>query len=101
MWVSCGPKRRRIIRRRHQPDWTDSPPSGSYTVDPNCTGTIFNADGAKTDNLVILDGGKRFFLLSVASETSPRFDTPGPWLRQQPPGVAGAERGGTSPRMRI
>jgi len=50
-------------------DWTDFPPSGSYTVDPDCTGSIFDADGAKTNNLVILDGGKGFFLLSVAPDT--------------------------------
>jgi len=50
-------------------DWTDSPPSGSYTVDPDCSGSIFDADGNKTNNLVVLDGGKRFFLLSVTPET--------------------------------
>ena len=50
-------------------DWTDSPPSGSYTVDLDCTGSIFDADGTKTNNLVVLDGGKRFFLLSVTPET--------------------------------
>ena len=50
-------------------DWTDSPPSGSYTIDPDCTGSIFDADGNKTNNLVVLDGGKRFFLLSVTPET--------------------------------
>ncbi len=50
-------------------DWTDSPPSGSYTVHPDCTGSIFDADGTKTNNLVVLDGGKRFFLLSVAPDT--------------------------------
>src|SRR5271167_1620180 len=33
-------------------DWTDSPPSGSYTVDPDCTGSVFAADGAKTNNVV-------------------------------------------------
>ena len=50
-------------------DWTDSPPSGSYTVDRDCTGSFFDADGTKTNNLVILDEGKRFFLLSVAPDT--------------------------------
>ena len=50
-------------------DWSDFPPSGSYTVDPDCTGSIFDADGTKTNNLVVLDGGKRFFLLSVTPET--------------------------------
>ena len=50
-------------------DWTDSPPSGSYTVDQDCTGSVFAADGTKTNNLIVLDGGKRFFLLSVAPDT--------------------------------
>jgi hypothetical protein len=50
-------------------DWTDSPPSGSYTVDPDCTGSVFAADGTKTNNLIVVDAGKRFFLLSVATDT--------------------------------
>ncbi len=50
-------------------DWTDFPPSGSYTVDPDCTGSFFTADGTKNNNLIVLDGGKRFFLLSVAPDT--------------------------------
>jgi hypothetical protein len=50
-------------------DWTDFPPSGSYTVDRDCTGSIFDADGTKTDNLVVTDGGKGFLLLSVQPDT--------------------------------
>jgi hypothetical protein len=50
-------------------DWTDSPPNGSYTVDLDCTGSFFDADGTKTNNVVVLDGGKGFLLLSVAPET--------------------------------
>jgi hypothetical protein len=50
-------------------DWANSPPIGTYTVDPDCTGSFFDADGAKTNNVVVLDGGKRFFLLSVAPDT--------------------------------
>ena len=50
-------------------DWTDSPPSGSYVIDPDCTGSIFDADGNKTNNLVVLDGGKSFYLLSVGPGT--------------------------------
>ena len=50
-------------------DWTDFPPSGSYTVDPDCTGSFFDADSTKSNNLLVLDGGKRFFLLSVTPET--------------------------------
>jgi hypothetical protein len=52
-------------------DWTDLPPIGeaSYTVDPDCTGSLFAADGTKTNKLIVLDGGKRFFLLSVFPDT--------------------------------
>jgi hypothetical protein len=50
-------------------DWTDSPPSGSYTVDPDCTGSVFDANSTHSNNVVVLDGGKRFFLLSVAPGT--------------------------------
>ena len=50
-------------------DWTDSPPRGSYTVEPDCTGSFFDAGGSKTNNVVVLDGGKRFFLLSVSPDT--------------------------------
>ena len=42
----------------------------SYTVDADCTGSLFAADGTKTNNLVVLDGGKRFFLLSEAPGTT-------------------------------
>jgi len=49
--------------------WTDFPPSGSYTVNPDCTGSFFDADGAKTNNVVVLDGGKGFFALSMAPDT--------------------------------
>lgn len=48
-------------------DWGDSPPpNGSYKIDPDCTGSFFNTDGGKTYNVVVLDGGKRFLLLSLA-----------------------------------
>jgi hypothetical protein len=46
-------------------DWSDQLEPGSYTVDPDCTGTFFN----KSNNLVVLDGGKRYLLLSVAPGT--------------------------------
>ena len=50
--------------------WTDFPaPNGSYTVDPDCTGSFFDANGTHSNNVVVLDGGKRFFLLSVAPGT--------------------------------
>lgn len=47
-------------------DWFDQLEPGSYTVDPDCTGTFFN----KSQNLVVLDGGKRYFLLSVSPGTT-------------------------------
>ena len=52
-------------------DWSDVPriAQTSYTVDPDCTGSLFTTDGTKTNNLIVLDGGKRFFLLSVAPDT--------------------------------
>jgi hypothetical protein len=50
-------------------DWTNFPPIGSYTIDPDCTGSFFDTDGTKTDNVIVLDGGKRFFMLSVQPDT--------------------------------
>jgi len=50
-------------------DWTDESPSGSYTVDPDCTGSFFDADGTKTHNLIVLGKGRGYFLLSVAPDT--------------------------------
>jgi len=51
-------------------DWTDQPnghppPNGTYTVDPDCTGTFLN----KLNNLVVLDGGKKYLLLAVSPGT--------------------------------
>jgi hypothetical protein len=44
-------------------DWTNGPwPDGSYTVDPDCTGSFFDANGTKANNIVVLDGGKRIRL---------------------------------------
>jgi hypothetical protein len=46
-------------------DWTNVPwPNGSYTVDPDCTGTLSNASGTKFANMIVLDGGKRFSMMS-------------------------------------
>ena len=47
-------------------DWTDQVKPGSYTVDPDCTGTFFN----KSQNIVVVDGGKRYFILSAAPGTT-------------------------------
>jgi hypothetical protein len=46
-------------------DWTNGAwPDGSYTVDPDCTGSFFDANGTKTNNIIVIDGGKRFLLIS-------------------------------------
>ena len=50
-------------------DWTDTPTTGTYTVDPDCTGSLFDLNGTKSNNLIVLDGGKRYLLLSVAPGT--------------------------------
>jgi hypothetical protein len=51
--------------------WTDYPaPNGTYTVDPDCTGSLFDADGTHSNNVVVVDGGKRFFVLSQAPGTT-------------------------------
>ena len=50
-------------------DWTNHPwPDGSYTVDPDCTGSIFEADGTKANNIIVLDGGKRFLVLAAGPD---------------------------------
>jgi hypothetical protein len=46
-------------------DWTNEPAPGSYTVNPDCTGTFFD----ELNNLVVFDGGKRYFLLSTGTGT--------------------------------
>lgn len=51
--------------------WADYPaPNGTYTVDSDCTGSFFDADGTHSNNVVVGDGGKRFFLLSVRPGTT-------------------------------
>jgi len=51
--------------------WTDQPaPNGTYTVDSDCTGSFFDANGTHSNNVVVLDGGKRFFLLSTDPGTT-------------------------------
>ncbi len=46
-------------------DWTNVPwPNGSYTVDSDCTASFFKADGTKIENVIVLDGGKRFSVMS-------------------------------------
>ena len=50
--------------------WTDFPaPNGTYTVDRDCTGSIFDTDGTLSNDIIVVDGGKRFFVLSQAPDT--------------------------------
>lgn len=49
--------------------WADYPLNGRYTVDPDCTGSFLDADGTHSNNIVVFDGGKRYFVLSVAPGT--------------------------------
>ncbi len=50
--------------------WTDFPaPNGTYTVAPDCTGSIFDTDGTLSNNIIVVDGGKRFLVLSEAPDT--------------------------------
>ena len=66
-----GPIRRTSSVNGVIQDWTNSPPHGSYTIDPDCTGSFFSPgpDGVKTYNIVVLDGGKRFLLLDLEPDT--------------------------------
>lgn len=51
--------------------WTDQPaPNGTYTVNPDCTGEFIDEDGTHSNNVVVVDGGKRFFVLSEAPGTT-------------------------------
>jgi len=51
--------------------WTDQlAPNGTYTVDSDCTGSFFDANGKHSNDVVVVDGGKRFFLLSEEAGTT-------------------------------
>ena len=51
-------------------DWTILPwPGGSYKVHGDCTGSLFGADGTKSHNVIVLDGGKRFSVVSLQPNT--------------------------------
>ena len=51
--------------------WTDQPaPNGTYTVDPDCTGSLFDVDGTHSNDVIVVDGGKRFFVLSEEAGTT-------------------------------
>ena len=46
--------------------WFDQVKPGSYTVDPDCTGTFLN----ESQDIVVVDGGKRYFILSAGPGTT-------------------------------
>lgn len=50
-------------------DWSNSPwPNGTYTVDQDCTGSLYATDGTKANNIIVLDGGKRFWVLTAGPD---------------------------------
>lgn len=50
-------------------EWSNSPwPSGTYTVDEDCTGSLYEADGTKANNIIVLDGGRRFWVLTAGPD---------------------------------
>jgi hypothetical protein len=64
-------------------DWTDSSwPNGSYTVYPDCTGSLFAADGTKA-NIIVLDRGKRFSVLSGLNQTGKAVTGEGTRLEEE------------------
>jgi len=51
--------------------WGDqAAPNGTYTVDSDCTGSFFDTTGKLRDDVVVVDGGKRFFVLSQDAGTT-------------------------------
>ena len=64
-------------------DWTDySWPNGSYTVYPDCTGSLLAADGTKA-NIIVPDEGKRFSVLSGLTQTGKVVTREGPRLEEE------------------
>lgn len=62
---TSGASRQAASRQGVIQDWTDVPPGGTYTVDSDCTGSVFDASGTKTEDLVVIDGGNEVFLIST------------------------------------
>jgi hypothetical protein len=38
---------------------------GTYQVDSDCTGALFDQNAMKTSDIVVLEGGNEFFLIST------------------------------------
>jgi hypothetical protein len=51
-------------------DWANRSSIGTYRVDADCTGSLFDADGTKSNNIIVLDQGKQFLLLSLRPGTT-------------------------------
>jgi len=50
--------------------WTDEPaPNGTYKIDSDCTGSFFDVDGTNSNDVIVLDDGKRYLVLSEAAGT--------------------------------
>jgi hypothetical protein len=62
---TSGASRQAASRQGVIQDWTDVPPGGTYTVDSDCTGSVFDVNGTKTEDLVVIDGGNEVFLIST------------------------------------
>jgi hypothetical protein len=60
-----GGERESISRNGEIQDWTDFPALGHYTIDSDCTGSIFDGTGTHTQNFIVVDGGNGFFLIST------------------------------------
>lgn len=50
--------------------FTDPAGEGPYEVDPDCTGRFLNPDGSVFAHVVIVDGGKEFFIMSLSKGNS-------------------------------
>ena len=50
--------------------FTDPPQVGLYEVDANCTGKFLTTDGSVFAHIVIVDGGKELFGMSLSDENT-------------------------------
>ena len=48
---------------------THATDSGTYTVNPDCTGKIFTNGGSRTIEIVLVDGGKEFYQLRTSDSS--------------------------------
>jgi hypothetical protein len=50
--------------------FTDPPSSGPYEVDPDCGARFLNPDGSAFAHVVVVDGGKELFILSLSDSNT-------------------------------